>query len=306
MINRFLSEKTSLDIDRHVERIMRGLGNPKPPLDLRDVRELLNLDREYYSANDDGILQETFSRLKVASQQILKRPTLILDAIRKLELKALYIPDQKRILIDKDTPKLKHRWNESHEISHEIIPWHGDMMLGDNEYTLSRGCHDQIENEANYGAGRLLFLGESFVREANDTTPIFQSIFELNKRYGNTITSTLWRYVESSHLDIPMFAVVSDHPNYPKEDFSPILPCRYFIRSSRFASEFCVINEQMIFQNIKSYCGYNKKQMIGVGTIPIANDNGDCYFFQCETFFNSYDALTLGVCKGPVSKSIIF
>ena len=44
--NRFLSDKTARDIDERVERVLRGLGDPEPPLRLEDVRELLNLDRK--------------------------------------------------------------------------------------------------------------------------------------------------------------------------------------------------------------------------------------------------------------------
>jgi hypothetical protein len=132
-----LSTRTAADIEKQVQKILRGLGNPEPPLDLRVVRELLRLDRVYYSVSDDGALRETVSRMKVAGTQILERPTLLLDAVRKLSLRALYLPDRKRILLDSSLPALKHRWNEAHEIGHDVIPWHAGMMLGDNEFTLT-------------------------------------------------------------------------------------------------------------------------------------------------------------------------
>ena len=31
----------------------------------------------------------------------------------------------------KDEPKLKHRWNEAHEVGHSIIPWHKAYLHGD-------------------------------------------------------------------------------------------------------------------------------------------------------------------------------
>jgi hypothetical protein len=52
-------------------------------------------------------------------------------AARRFE--ALYLPNRKRILLDNDLPPLKHRWNDAHEIGHDIIPWHAGMMLGDSE-----------------------------------------------------------------------------------------------------------------------------------------------------------------------------
>ncbi|MFX6865351.1 hypothetical protein ABTH66_19170, partial [Acinetobacter baumannii] len=89
-------------------------GNPNPPVDLRLVRELLKLDRGYYTTTDDSLLRETVSRLKVAGLQVLLRPTILRDAVQNLSLKALYLPDQTRIRLDQDLPLLKHRWNEAH------------------------------------------------------------------------------------------------------------------------------------------------------------------------------------------------
>ena len=171
--NRVLSAKTAQDIDERVERVLRGLGHPEPPLRLDDVRELLKLDREFYTANDPGVLREAISRIRVAGIQVYKRPTLLIDAIKKSSLQALYLPDRRRILLDKSLPKLKHRWNEGHEIGHSIIPWHEDIMLGDNRLTLYPGCQEQVEAEANFCCGtaafpsRTLHRGGSFSRTIN-------------------------------------------------------------------------------------------------------------------------------------------
>ena len=131
MRNVSLGKRTVTDIDGQVAKVLRGLGNPEPPIDLRVIRDLLKLDRGYYSTTDDNLLKEMFSRMMVGGKQVLMRPTLLADAVRTLSLKALYLPDQKRILLDRDLPILKHRWNEAHEIGHDLIPWHTGMMLGD-------------------------------------------------------------------------------------------------------------------------------------------------------------------------------
>lgn len=79
-----LGHRTVADIDGQVAKVLRGLGQPEPPIDLRVVRELLKLDRGYYSTTDDSLLRETLSRLKVAGQQVLLRPTILRDAVRSL------------------------------------------------------------------------------------------------------------------------------------------------------------------------------------------------------------------------------
>ena len=112
MRNKFLDGRSARDIDAQVAKILRGLGNPEPPLDLDAVRELLRLDRQYYSSTDDSAIREFVSRAVIAGKQVALRPMLVIDAIRKWDLKALYLPDRKRILIDESQHRLKWRWSE--------------------------------------------------------------------------------------------------------------------------------------------------------------------------------------------------
>lgn len=301
MKNVRLGSRTVADIDGQVAKVLRGLGNPEPPIDLYVVRDLLNLDRSYYSTTDDGLLREVISRLKVAGRQILARPTILRDAICSLNLKALYLPDQKRILLDKDLPQIKHRWNEAHEIGHGIIPWHADMMLGDTEQTLTPACHEIVEAEANYTAGQLLFLADRFRAEATAATPCLELVRNLSKVFGNTITSTLWRFVEQAHGDRPMVALVTCHPHplRRKPDFDPTNPCRYCVESPHFRERFGHITEPKLFQFISRYCGAQRGGSLGVSEIVLCDRNNDEHLFTFETFFNSHEALTLGYWLRP-------
>lgn len=213
MENVFLEERSAHDIDKQVSKVLRDLGNPAPPLRLEIVRESLKLDRAYYSSNDHSVLQETVHRLKVGVKQIIKRPTLLWDVVRKRELKALWVPDRKRILIDQELPSGKQRWGEAHEIGHSLIPWHDEMMHGDALRTLSITCEQLLEAEANYAAGRLLFLQDEFTERVRATSLSFDQVRQWSTDFGNTMTSTLWRIVES--VESPTFGLVSRHPNSP-------------------------------------------------------------------------------------------
>lgn len=306
MKNILLSDHTARDIDGQIARVLKGLGDPNPPLDLREVRELLKLDRAYYTSADDSLLAETVSRLKIAGKQVIKRPSLLVDVVRKFELKSLYLPDRKRILLDKSQPLLKHRWMEAHEISHDIVRWHGDMMLGDDTQTLSPGCHAQLEAEANFAAGRLLFLRGLFVDAANDTTPGIAAVRELKGIFQNTLTTTLWRYIESGHPELPMVGVISAHPHRSRRppEFDPRNPCRYCIQSPAFALRFGSVSERSLFRFIASYCGAQRGGPLGEAEIVLADDNGDRHVFQFETFYNQHEALTFAVYNRPYAISI--
>ncbi|AMX98801.1 ImmA/IrrE family metallo-endopeptidase [Mesorhizobium ciceri] len=297
MRNVALGPRTAADIDGQVKKILRGLGNPEPPIDLRMVRELLKLDRQFYSSTDDGFVREVFSRMKVAGQQVLQRPTLLKEAIQKLSLKALYLPDSKRILIDADVPQLKHRWNEAHEIGHSIIPWHEGIMFGDDTVTLTPHFHEEIEAEANYAAGRLLFMSDRFGAEATARAPSLDLIRGLSTQYGNTITSTLWRFVEQAEAQRPMVALVTGHPHRSrrKADFDAANPCRYCVQSPLFRANFGRLTDADLFGIVAGYSGPQRAGPLGEAEVRLVNDDGQRHLFNFETFFNGYEALTLGV-----------
>ena len=75
--NIILSRGTASDIDRQVNKVLKALGSPEPPLKLDDVREILKLDRRYYSTTDDSFLRETISKLTVAGTQVMKRQNVV-------------------------------------------------------------------------------------------------------------------------------------------------------------------------------------------------------------------------------------
>jgi len=295
--NIILSRSTASDIDSQVNKVLRGLGNPEPPLRLEDVRELLKLDRGYYSSTDDSFLRETISKLTVAGAQVLKRPSLLLDAVRKLDLRALYLPDRKRILLDQAQPDAKQRWNEAHEIGHSVLPWHEDLMLGDNEHSLVPSCHAQIEAEANYAAGQLLFLQSRFRIAANDSAPSLDAIRALKGCFGNTYTTTFWRFIEDSHKDVPMIGLIGCHPRFPNDAGGDGF--RHIVESPAYRSMFESIPVERLRREILTYCQFRKAGPLGSGEVSITDRRGERHIFLFESFSNTYDCLTLATYQRP-------
>ena len=299
MHNHFLPERTVQDIDKRVAKILKDLGDPEPPLRLELVRESLRLDLGYYSSTDNGILAETVHRLIVAGKQVILRPGLLIDAVKKLDIKALWIPDRKRILLDKELPTPKQRWGEAHEIGHSILPWHEMAMHGDKKHTLSIACEQQIEAEANFAAGKLLFLQGHFTKRLNDLPLNFNCVKQLSREFGNTMTTTLWRTVESSGQ--PVFGLVSQHPRQPIGEE----PLRYFIRSHAFQTQFSTITAMQVFQSLQSFC-FGNRGPIGNDDVILADANGKAHVFHVESFFNSHEVLTLGVYRHARVTAVAF
>lgn len=289
--NHFLEAKTARDIDAQVSKLLRGLGNPTGPIDLADVRELLKLDRHYYSSQDDSALREFASRMIVAGKQVVSRPTLIVDVFKKFNLQGLWIPDRKRVLINEGMPKPKWRWTEAHELIHSVIPWHDGAVMGDDEYSVTPSCHEQVEAEANYGAGRLLFLQGLFDEYVKSSSAGFGVVESAKEKFGNTLTTTFWRVVET--LEIPALGVIGKHPHHDRKTINTAQPFRYFIRSKAFAEQFSSITESDTFAMIKSYCEWKKRGPLGAKELVLKDDVGDDHVFLFETFSNTHDVLTL-------------
>ncbi|HVS69830.1 MAG TPA: DUF955 domain-containing protein [Phycisphaerae bacterium] len=286
--NILLSQKTVASVDARVGKILKDLGNPPPPISLEQTRTLLKLDLAYYSTADATWLAEKLHKLKVAGKQVLSTPKTIFEATKTLGLKGLLFFDRRRILLDSSIAEPKLRWNEAHEITHSILPWHEDIAHGDLETTLSPACHELIEAEANYGAGRLLFCGSPFIETVRSSPLTVSAVMEIRNRYKNTITTTLWRVIEATHLHA--FGFISTHPMDLTGDID--VDIRYFIRSHTFAEHFSTTQPFAIYKEICKQC-HRGRGPVGDGAVSILDDRGDAHSFVFETFWNHHDALTI-------------
>lgn len=271
-----------------VEKILSDLGHPPPPLSLDDVRDLLELDRAYYSSSDEGTLAETIHYLRLAGKQVIRQPWRLFEVVKKMDLKALWIPKRKQILLDEDLPSTKQRWAEGHEIGHGILPWHEAVLHGDQLRTLSPGCAWMIEEEANYAAGRLLFLRDEFTERLKGGAFELSRLRELSKTFRNSITSTLWRAVEETNM--PAFALVSQHPRTTLAE----KPVRHFVRSRAFADHFPGTSAMDVFRAASEYCRQGNGPL-GAAERAFDDIDGSSHEFALETFHNTHDSLTLGV-----------
>ena len=307
MKNLLLQPAVRQKIDRRVDKILRDLGNPEPPLRLEEVRELLRLHVSFYQTDSDGLMQRAIHNLVMAGKQILARPSILLDVVRKRGIKALVVPDRKRILIDETLHKAKHRWVEGHETIHTILEWHEPVLHGDNEVTMKQSCLDKVEAEANYGSGQLLFVRERFAAEALDSAPSVELVKGLAKSFKNTHASTLWRLVETAGRERPMLGVMHYHPapRFASDKNDPANPCRHFIRSDAFAAMFSATTELAVFEHISRYIQPKKGGPVGSDIVILTDENGADHEFAFETFNFGRECLTLSVHRRKRPTSVL-
>lgn len=300
--NHFIARKLGTDIAERVDLVLRKLGNPEPPLNLAAVRRLLGLELRFYPTDDKEFSLEAVSKIMVSTMHVYRRQLLLIEAIRRFDLSALYLSKWRSIFLDPRLPDKKHRWSEAHEIGHTLIPWHGNAAFGDNRHTLSPECRRRIESEANFAAARLLFLGDRFGEEARSREPSIDTVLELQGLFGNSITTTLYRLVESAARGRPIVGLITRYPSAEPADDSPELVTRreHFVRSPAFARHFKGVQEDELFKHIAAYCKQDYwGGPLGESELVLADDNGVRQRFHFETFFNHYDALTLGAHVGP-------
>ena len=300
--NHFIARKPGTDIAERVDLVLRKLGNPEPPLNLAAVRRLLGLELRFYPTDDKEFSLEAVSKIMVSTMHVYRRQLLLIEAIRRFDLSALYLSKWRSIFLDPRLPDKKHRWSEAHEIGHTLIPWHGNAAFGDNRHTLSPECRRRIESEANFAAARLLFLGDRFGEEARSREPSIDTVLELQRLFGNSITTTLYRLVESAARGRPIVGLITRYPSAEPADDSPELATRreHFVRSPAFARHFKGVQEDELFKHIAAYCKQDYwGGPLGESELVLADDNGVRQRFHFETFFNHYDALTLGAHVGP-------
>ncbi len=296
MIEEQVGEFEKRDIQDQVDRILRDLGTPEPPIKLADVRTLLSLDLQYYSSTDPGLIAELSHRFALLARKTI--PDFgkhLITALAKSRLCAFWVPDAARIMVDTEVPKRKHRWIEAHEISHSITPWHKHFLLGDNRQTLDPACHAVIEAEANYGAGRLLFLQDRFAAEARDLSLSFDSVKHLAGRYHNSILSTFWRTIEDRDPSQPVFGLVSVHPYHPDVGaHDGAEPWRYFVRSPMFRTQFSTMLPEQAYALVSKHATLRRTGPIFSATDVLTDVLGEEWEFEIESFSTKHALLTFG------------
>ncbi len=295
------------DINEHISRLLRDLGNPEPPLRLETVRELQKLDLAYYSKSNLDLLDEMAHKARLAGHQITSTAKGMRDVITEYGIKGLLMLKEgdKKIFIDDDVVQLKRRFVIAHEIIHDLLPWHRSLLIGDNEATLNPTFHQAMEAEANYGGRRLIFMGGQFQKEALDSAFDWKTIEQLKKRYDNTLTTTLWHMVCERDPNQPAFGLISKHPYHgdicPKAGNDNVA---YVPRSNALIEHFPSLTHEIAYSAVVEHAGTKKRGPVGEGESVFYDANGDAHTFEIFSFSNTYDLLTYGIYKCPYNPRV--
>lgn len=289
--------KTKADIDKLVVRLLKDIDAMEPPLRLEDVLQHLKIHRKYYSLDDPSLIVEFQHKIRMGAEIGIKN---IKKLFGKVSLSAICFPTEKKILIDESIPDIKKRWAESHEICHSLIPTHQYFLHGDSSDTLDPEYHEMIEAEANYGASALIFLSNKFTTEAIDLNQEWKTIDFLAKKFGNSMASTLRRYVEHTH-DQPKFGLIHT-PIWMKKPEDQVTRCRHFVKSAKSGKMFKNLIPLDVVDKVDAFIERRRGGPIGHAEIELIDDNGAKHVFIGDSFLTKYYAMTLITYKGPSVK----
>lgn len=289
-------ERTSKEIDKLMQRVLKEAGIVEPPVRIEDLLTHLDLHRDFYSLEDPTLLQRLWHKVRVEGHRLKQ-------VVNKIKLAAIWLPDERRILVDKDLPSPKQTWASFHDCTHRILPWHRGFFLGETAQTLHPDYQEALENEANYGASALRFLGPLFTQEALQTPPEWASVDRLKRRYHTSWQATLRRYVEYSH-DQPMALLVSS-PLWLETSDGQEKRSRHFIVSKRFEARFHSVSGDDVLFAVDTNARQTRGGPAGSFGIMLKDVNGKAHEFYCESFFNQHDLLTFLVHKQELGKTVV-
>jgi Zn-dependent peptidase ImmA (M78 family) len=217
-----MDQSTRKEIQRIAASTLRDAGISEPPLSVECLLEHVRLYQDYYDLSDPGFLDRAKYKLKIQGRKLV-------DILKKVRLQAVLMFDESRICIDTSLPRIKHPWASCHETGHRILSWHKPFFYADTAETLDPAYHADLEEEANYAAARLLFLGDRFSTDAHDVQPTVGGLMTLVKQYGTSLTATLRRYVEEGP-DIAKVMLVST-PSWGRQPEDQENRWRHFVQS---------------------------------------------------------------------------
>jgi len=281
-----MDHSTHREIDKRVWRTLRDAGIIKPPVQIERVLEHLKLFRDFYDLQNPGFLDKAKHKLRVNGKKVI-------EVIKRIELQAVLLFDEKRVVVDSSLPTLKQDWPSFHEAGHRILTWHRPYFFGDTAQTLDPEWQQALEAEANCAASAMMFCGPVFTTEAKDTLPGWRSVAELKKRYGKSYHTTLRRYVGYGPEHIMALLVSTPHWQASPSDQDG--RCRHLVRSPLFKDMFNTVSDEELRGIVDANTMRRRGGPVGDFSCELIDDNGAKHEFRGEPFYNRYYIQTLYV-----------
>lgn len=117
-----IEQATRQEIDKVAWKILREAGVVKPPVPIGALLDHLHLYREFYDLRNPGILDRAKHKIRVGGARLA-------EILQKVNLVAVLLSDEKRIIVNSELPERKRDGPSFHEVTHRILGWHRPYFL---------------------------------------------------------------------------------------------------------------------------------------------------------------------------------
>lgn len=163
-------------IRREVRRILDGCDIGGPPTPAAQVIEFQSLTR----ADQDDLIP---GKLKRIWRSVRDRIRGILDLRAKV------------FSVDPALHRHRKTFVTYHEVGHDALPWHRDILVLTRESALAPTTRNQLEAEANRFAGHMIFQLGRFEQEVRGASLDAAVLGVLAERYGTSLAATARQYI---------------------------------------------------------------------------------------------------------------
>ena len=271
MANIYLDSQKA--IRSEAERFLSEYGFSTPPLPPEDAIAARNLVIDQQISLDDILI-----KTKLTSSE-------------QLRVQAMLNMGEKAITFKDGLPLQKKRWGMLHEVGHEFLPWHRELLYYCSFLDLPSKQLLELEVEADMFAAEAFFFGRQFIDLVNkEGFGITSAIALVDEKFKTSYQSALVRMVEDS--DIPCCLLVwrnGDELSDPVGLFKHEV--HYFVRSKEFrlySNPKKVPSDEVIaklFSDPSEGVVYHK--------LIITHDNGLELIAEAESFCNGYNVFSL-------------
>lgn len=209
-----------------------------------------------------------------------------------------YVRSERTVFIDTDQVEARVLFTDAHEAIHAACEWHEDALRWDGDEELFRRRREEVEGEANFGAGHLIFQGGRFHRIALEDAVTLATPLALAPRFGASRAAAAHFYVEE-HPDAVALLVLGRYVRLSTGAF----PVWRSVQSQRFRQKYGDFGRRFP-DGVKAHDGPNAPFAEILSGCRVAVDPTRCRVdlldlagrvrpFVAEAFFNQHVQLLL-------------
>jgi hypothetical protein len=207
------------------------------------------------------------------------------------KIQAVLDINERVIVFRSGLPIQKQNWGKLHEIGHEFLPWHRELLYCCSLLWLPASVQDQLESEADIFAAEAFFFGSQFIKLAAEGEFSLRTAKQLaDQVYGTSYHATFMHFVEES--SIPCCLLIWKPV---QEDISLLPPhqlqLHHYVRSTTFNGHIPpgmnTDNEELL-KILK-----DPTTEVVRHEVQVDLGQGQCKTIKAESFGNSYNVFTL-------------